>query len=129
MKFLKEEEDLLLDREGREKLINNLKKVRFGDLKIHPHYWKFKNPKYGPRHNISLEEAKEVYNKFDKIIAITKRKSISRYKYCFVYKISKRTNYKLLFFLDEKPPQLFNAMKGGKNIEKRLKKKFFGFSG
>ena len=120
-----EEEDILLDNNTRNKIINILKNTSFENINIHGHYFN----KFGkPRHNISLEKVKEIYYQFDKIIAVTKRKSLLGFKYCFTYRMSENTSYKLMFFLDEKPIQLFNALSFGKNAEKRLIKKFFGFN-
>jgi hypothetical protein len=100
---MKEEEDLLLDVKGKERIIKNLKKHKFESFKVHGHYWKFENPKLGPRHGVGLDQAKKIFNQFDKIIAISKRKLKKSFGYCVIYKVSNRTYYKLLFFLDEKP--------------------------
>ena len=48
------------------------------------------------------------------------------FKYCFVYKINKKTSFYLVFLLDEKPMKLLNAYSTGQNIERRLFKKYLG---
>ena len=118
-------EDALLSETEKMKVIDLLRQTRFGEFEIHPHY----NNAHGlPRHGVSLDKAKAVYEQFDKIVAISKRRSLHGFKYCVAYKTSNKLSYYLLFFLDETPMKLFNAYPTGKNIEKRLLKKYFGVS-
>ena len=118
-------EDTLLSETEKMKVIDLLRQTRFEEFEIHPHYY----DTHGlPRHGVLIDKAKVVYGQFDKIVAISKRRSLHGFKYCVVYKISNKISYYLLFFLDEKPMKLFNAYPTGKNIEKRLLKKYFGVS-
>jgi hypothetical protein len=115
------EEDIPLNLEERKKKVNWLKGIPFDHFKIHHYYFN----KFGkPRHGVSVEKAKQIYNQFDKIIDVFKRPAVNGFKYCFVYKTSKKSSYYLIFLLDEKPMKLLNAYFSGKNIEQRLLRKF-----
>ena len=102
-----------------------LKSAKFEEFEvIKEHY--FLNGK--PSHGVSLEKAKEIYYQFGKIIEISKKDSRRGYKYTLVYRFNKKTSYSLCFFLDEKPMKIFNAIHHGKNIDKRVMKRYFGFN-
>ncbi|MAG01941.1 hypothetical protein CMI42_01275 [Candidatus Pacearchaeota archaeon] len=118
---MKKEKDIKLTGKKREDAIAILKKTPFENLVVDEHYFK-KNG--SPRHGISLNDAKEIYNQTDKIILVSYRNSRAGRKYAFIYKISKKNSYYLLFFLDRKRPCLFNAYRSDINIEQRLLKKF-----
>lgn len=118
------EVDIELTDNQKKEAIKRLKGVSFDNIKIDKHY----NNKFGlPRHGVSLETSKQIYNEFNKIVTVTYRESSFGRKYCFFYKINKKKSYKLLFFLDKNPIILFNAMSIGKNVEQRLFRKF-GFN-
>ncbi len=114
-------EDVLLDKKERDKITDILRSTKFEDFEIHTHFY---NNHGLPRHGVDLNKVKEIYYQFDKIIAIQRRSGNNRFKYCVIYKFSKGTSYYLLFFLDEKPRKLFNAYHSGKNVEKRLIRKY-----
>lgn len=118
-------EDIPLEGQEKEEAINILKRTKFEDLKVHYHYYnKFKQP----RHGISLDKFKEIYSQFNKIISVSKRPSeFGGDKYCFIYKIQKKNAYYLIFLLDEKPMQIFDAYCYKGDIEKRLMKKYLGY--
>lgn len=114
-------QDDFLNYEERKKMVNWLKGIPFDKFEIHPHYFN----RFGkPRHGVTIEQVKKIYYQFEKIIDIFKRPARYGFKYCFVYKINKKSNYYLIFLLDEKPMKLFNAYYAGKNIENRLLSKF-----
>jgi hypothetical protein len=81
-----------------------------------------------PRHGISLEKAKEVYYQFGKIVEMTKINSPRGDKYTVTYRFNKNSSYSLCFFLDERPIKLFNVIYLGRNIDKRVMRRYFGFS-
>lgn len=115
------EEDISLDNNERKNKINWLRDIPFENFVVHNHYFN----KFGkPRHGVSLEQAKKIYLQFDKIIEVFKRPALHGFKYCFVYKLNKKSSYYLIFLLDEKPMKLFNAYFSGKNIDNRLLRKF-----
>lgn len=115
------EKDITLSKEEKEEKIRWLKSIPFDSFKVHQHYFN----KFGrPRHGITLAQAKKIYNQFSKIIEVFKRPAVNGFKYCFVYKLNKKSSYYLIFLLDEEPLKLFNAYSTGKNIENRLLKKF-----
>lgn len=115
------EEDIPFDYEERKKKVNWLKGIPFEHFNVHPYYFN----RFGkPKHGVSLEQAKNIYSQFDKIIEVFKRPARNGFKYCFVYKMNKKSSYYLIFLLDEKPMKLLNAYSAGKNIENRLLKKF-----
>ncbi|MFH1210992.1 MAG: hypothetical protein V1645_03675 [archaeon] len=116
--------DIFLDYTGLKRLVGVLKGVRFEDFEVHPHYFKDGNP----RHGISLGKTKEVYCQFDKIIAVFMRPGLVSPKYSFIYRISKKESYILVFFLDEKPRKFFNIIPKGAYIDSRLFRKNYGFS-
>lgn len=118
-------EDIALDSREKKEAIAILKRTKFEDFKIHYHYYN----KFGhPRHGISLDKFKEIYPQFDKIISVSKRPStFGGDKYCFIYRIQKKNAYYLIFLLDEKPMQIFDAYFYKGDIEKRLMKKYLGY--
>jgi hypothetical protein len=74
-----------------------------------------------------LEQSKKIFEQFDKIISVSKRRKPLGFTYTFVYKLGKKQSYYLVFLLDEDPPKIFDAFFYGKPVEKRLYRKFFGF--
>ncbi len=67
------EEDILVNPQEKEILINKLKSKKFEDFEIHSHFY---NRDQRPRHGISLEQAKKIFEKFENIISVSKRKKI-----------------------------------------------------
>lgn len=119
---MKKEKDFEITGKKRDEIISLLKKTSFELLDIDKHY--FKKDGVTSRHGISLSQAKEIYNKYDKIILTSYRNSLAGRKYAVIYKINEKESYYLLFFLDRDPPCLFNAYKSETDIELRLLKKF-----
>ncbi len=117
------EKDVILNYQERKRLISLLKGIPFEHFKISD-YLKGKNGKR--RHGMTDNKLKEIYSQFNKIIDVTKRPSRNGDKYCFLYKINKKQSYYLIFILDKKPKELFNAYYYPGNIEKRIFKKYFG---
>ena len=114
---------ILLNEVEREKVLGMLKNTKFEEFEvIKEHY--YYNEK--PRHGISLEKAKEIYSQFNKISEINVKNSPRGNKYTVVYKINKRVNYSLCFFLDENPKKIFNAIYSGRNLDKRVMSRYFG---
>ncbi|MFH1332388.1 MAG: hypothetical protein ABIH63_03850 [archaeon] len=116
--------DIFLDYKEIKVLIGVLKGLKFEDFGVHPHYFRDGNP----RHGISLDKAKKIYYQFDKIIAVFMRPGLISPKYSFVYMISKKESYILVFFLDERPRKFFNIIPKGAYIDFRLFKKNYRFS-
>lgn len=115
------ESDILVNPQEKEILINKLKAKKFEDFEIHPHFYN----KFGkPRHGISLEQAKSIFEKFENIISVSKRRKENGFAYSFIYKTSKKASYYLVFFLDEIPNKILDVYCCGKSIEKRLFKKY-----
>lgn len=119
---MEKEVDKELKGEEKNKALEILKKIPFNELIIGGHY--YKKGTYIPRHGISIEKAREIYNQSEKIILISYRNSKAGKKYAVIYKINEKESYYLLFFLDKNPPHLFNAYMSERDIEKRLLKKF-----
>jgi len=117
-------DDIFLSYKEVKRLVGVLKGIRFEDFEVHPHYFKDRNP----RHGISLGKVKEVYYQFDKIIAVFMRPGLINPKYSFVYMISKKESYILVFFLDERPRKFFNIIPKGAYIDSRLFRKNYRFS-
>ena len=115
------EQDILVNPQEKELLINKLKSVKFEEFEVHSHFY---NKQGRPRHGIGLGQAKKIFEKFDKIISVSKRRKPDWFTYSFIYKINSRTSYYLIFILDEKPIKIFDVYCCGKNIEKRLYKKY-----
>lgn len=117
-----ENNDVVLEYEERKKLISLLRGLPFENI-VYSNYFKDKAQK---KHGISDEKLKEIYPQFDKIIDVTKRLANDGDKYCFVYKINKHAYY-LIFRLDRKPKELFDAYFYPGSIEKRIIRKYFGY--
>lgn len=115
------QEDIALDSREQRERIALLKSTPFEKFGIHSHYF---NTLGQPRHGISIEKAKEIYSQFSKIVSVSKRPALNGFKYAFIYKLNNRSSYCLIFLLDEKPMKLLNAYYYGKNVEKRLFKKY-----
>lgn len=116
---------ILLNEVERKEVIEKLRKTKFEEFKIiEKHYFR----DHKPRHGVSLEKAKEIYYQFSKIIEISRKNSPRGYKYTIIYQFNKKSSYSLCFFLDEDPMKLFNAIHHGKNLDKRVMKRYFGFS-
>lgn len=113
------EHNILLDHKERKSLIRMLKGIKFEDIEIDPHFYN----KWGkPRHGLYLHTVENIYNQFNKIIDVFKRKDFFGFKYTFIYKLNKKKSYKLVFRLDCKPKLLLTAFYFGGNVEKRLMK-------
>lgn len=118
------QEDYFLTFEERKEVIKKLKSLNFDSLKINNHYYN----KFGlPRHGIELTKAKEIFIQFDKISQIFTRNGIGGKRYSIIYRLNNKKGYYLIFLLDEVPIQLFDAYLYNGDVEKRLRKKYFGF--
>ena len=116
-------EDIPLSYEERKEKISLLRGTKFESLIIDSH----NQNKFGkPRHGLTPDKIKEIYNQFDKIKDVFKRPFNSGFRYCFLYRLNKNQSYYLIIMLDERPMVLFNAYPVGKNIDKRLFKKYLG---
>jgi hypothetical protein len=120
------DEDIRISPEEKEILINKLKSRKFEEFKVHRHYYDDRD-KSKPRHGITLDHSKNIFEQFDKILEVYKRRKLIGFTYTFIYKLGKKQSYYLIFLLDKDPYELFDAYFFGKTIEKRLFKKFFGF--
>jgi hypothetical protein len=117
-------EDIHLDPAEEKRLISMLRGIPFENFKISDYLQQEKNGKW--KHNMDYEKLKSIYSQFSKIVAVTKRPSKGGDKYCFIYKMSKKLSYYLIFKLDNKPKELFNAYGFNGNIEKRFMRKYWG---
>jgi hypothetical protein len=117
-------EDYILNYKEKEGIIKKLKTINFDNLKINNHFYN----KFGqPRHGVNLEKVREIFKQFDKVYQIFTRRGIGGKRYSVVYKLNKNKGFYLIFLLDEKPVQLFDAYYHSGDVEKRLIKKHFGF--
>ena len=117
---------ILLNEVETEKILSILKRTKFEEFKVHKHF--YKNGK--PRHGVSLGKAKEIYSQFNKIkeMSISNHSGEKGYKYTITYQMNKKSSYSLCLFLDSEPKEIFNAIHYGQNIDKRVMKRYFGFS-
>jgi len=111
--------DIPLSKEEEKEKIEFLKKRKFSDFQIHRYYHRDSYIK----HAIELETVKEVYPKFDKIIAVFKRPAKKGYKYSFRYWLEETKSLVLCFYLDEYPPKFFNAYFDYTRQDRKLKNK------
>lgn len=114
-----DEIDIPLTEEEKKDKIELLKRTPFKNFKIHAYY----NRNSYLKHGVELKEIEEIYPKFDKIIGVFKRPAKKGYKYSFIYKLEETKYLYLCFFLDESPPQFFNAYYDYTNLQPRLKRK------
>ena len=113
--------DIPLSVQEQKRIVGILKGIKFEDLEIHPHYFN----KYGqPRHGISLDKAKEIYNQFNKINGIIKRKKGQYLTHAIIYDLSKKGRYFLIFALEPKPKLLLSAYRHSRNSERRLLRRY-----
>jgi uncharacterized DUF497 family protein len=117
-------QDYYLTNSEKLELIKTLKKLKFDNFKISRHFFNKFNL---PRHGVSLEEAKNIFYKFEEISDIFTRDRFGGRRYSIIYKMNSKKNYYLILLLDENPIQLFDAYVYRGDIKKRLFKKFFGY--
>ena len=116
---MKEEIDIPFDDEEKKEKIDFLKSKKFENFEIHKDY----NENNYFKHGIEIEEVKEIYYQFGKIISVFKRPANKGYKYSFRYQIEETKTLVLCFYLDEVPPKFFNAYYDYTRQKKKLKKK------
>ncbi len=114
-----EEIDIPLTNEEKNDKIDFLKKNTFDNFTIHPYY----NRNSYIKHAVDLDEIKNIYPQFDKIVDVFKRPAIKGYKYSFIYKLEETKSLVLCFYMDEHPPKFFNAYFDYTRQEKKLKKR------
>jgi len=116
--------DIELTGEKRKAAIARLKSTPFERLELGKHLYK----KDGSlKRGFTLSKIREIYLQFKKIICVSVRPSKAGRKYAFNYMMNKRDSYRLVFFLDKKPPCIFNCFHTGRRIEERLYNKY-GFN-
>ena len=117
------EEDYFLTFLERKEIIAKLRALNFDSFKVNAHFYN----KFGlPRPGVTLQKAKEIFLQFDKIYQIFTRKGIGGKRYSVIYRFNKNKGYYLIFLLDESL-ELFDAYFFSGDVEKRLRKKYFGF--
>lgn len=120
-------ENIPLTKEDVEKIKKILKEKKFEDFKIHKHYFRDKfvgTMGREPRHGISLEELKTIFEKKDQIKRGFKRKGKPNYLYTLCYDESKNVFVKIGYILDETPPKIFQAIRIYRNLERSVKRKY-----
>jgi hypothetical protein len=110
------------DSKERKMLIGLLRGIPFEHLSFSDYFEKTSSKKHG----VTKEDIKKIYSQFEKIREVTVRSSRDGDKYCFLYKINKNLSWYLIFRLDKKPKELFNAYSYPGDIERRIGKKYFG---
>ena len=119
--MVNKEFDIRLNEEQEKERIKFLMARNFDDFKIHWYYYKS-----FLKHGVTLDEVREIYPKFDKIVGVYKREGNKGYLYSFIYDLGDFLSLYLIFILDENPPQFFNAYydhtKSHKAIKNRIKK-------
>jgi len=116
-------EDYLLNWKEKKEVISQLKSLNFDSLRINTHFYN----KWGhPRHGVTIEKARDVFLKFDKIEQIFTRQGFGGKRYSVVYRLNKRKGYYLIFLLDNKPKELFDAFFFSGDVQKRLVRKNLG---
>ena len=117
-----DEIDIPLSEEEKKEKIEFLKKKKLSDFQIHPYF----NRDSYIKHGVEIDNIKEIYPQFDKIIAIFKRPAKKGYKYSFVYQLEEVKSLVICFYLDENPPKLFNAYfdytRQGNKLKKKVEK-------
>src|SRR3989344_6622727 len=109
-----EGENIPLTEDDVKKIRGALEKNKFEDFKIHPHYFR---DKFGgsigeePRHGISLEELKKIFDRKNQIKRGFKRKGKPSYIYTICYEESKNVFVKIGYIFDEKPLKIFQAIR------------------
>ena len=120
--MINDEIDIPLTKEEGKEKIEFLKKRKFNNFKIHPHY----NRDSYIKHAVELKTIKEIYPQFKKIFAVFKRPAKRGFKYSFRYKLEETKSLVLCFYLDEHPPKFFNAYfdytKQNKKLNKKIQK-------
>src|SRR3989344_6751109 len=100
----KEGENILLSEEDTKKIKKLLSERKFDDFKIHKYYFRDKfTGTLGkePRHGISLEELKQIFERKHQIKRGFKRKGKPNYLYTICYEESKNVFVKIVYIFDE----------------------------
>jgi len=120
-------ENILLTEEDIVRIKKILNEKKFEDFKIHKHYFR---SKFGdsimniPRHEIGLEELKDIYDRKYQIKRGFKRKTNIGYLYTLCYDESKNVFVKVGYILDEEPQKIFSAMRIFRNLDGAVKRKY-----
>jgi len=122
-----EGENIPLSVEDLRKIKKILSEKIFEDFEIHKHYFRDKLTNIigkEPRHGISLDELKNIFERKHQIKKGFKRKGKPNYLYTLCYEESKNIFVKVGYILDEDPPKIFQAIRIYRNLEKAVKRKY-----
>ena len=120
------ENNILLTKKDLEKIRRILKNKKFKEFEIHPYYYRSKFTRTTgkqPRHGISIQELKKIYEKPESIVRGFKRKMMRGFGYTLIYKISTNMFMKICYLFDESL-RIFNAIPIKTNLEKSVPKRY-----
>ena len=78
----------------------------------------------GPSKEKFVNDVSLDYRLREKIIDVVERKTGSRNSHTFIYKLTNKQTYKLVFILNKKPKIMITAFYVGGNVEKILMKSY-----
>ncbi len=122
-----EGENIPLTTDDVKKIKKILSEKKIEDFQIHKHYFRDKFVRtFGkePRHGISLEELKQIFERKHQIKRGFKRKGKPNYLYTICYEESTNVFVKVGYILDETPPKIFQAIRIYRNLERAVKRNY-----
>ena len=122
-----EGENIPLSEEDIKKIKKILSENKFENFKIHGYYFRDKFIGISsdePRHGITLEELKAIFERKDQIKRGFKRKTVKGYLYTLCYEESKNVFVKIGYIFDEHPIKIFTAMRIFRNLERAVKRRY-----
>ncbi len=122
-----EGENIPLSEEDLKRIKKILSENKFEDFKIHNYYFRDKFigiSSKEPRHGISLDELKKIFERKDQIKRGFKRKTGKGYLYTLCYEESKNVFVKIGYIFDEDPLKIFTAMRIFRNLEGAVKRRY-----
>lgn len=117
------QEDYLLTEQEKKETISKLKSLSLRNLKLNGHYLKSGIGK----HNVTLEKIEDNFKKFNQIKYIYTREGIGGKRYTIVYRLSNKLSLYLILLLNNKPVEIFDAYFFPGNIDKRIRRKYYGY--
>ena len=121
------DENIPLSDEDVDKIKKILSEKKFEDFQIHKHYFRDKftgTTGKEPRHGISLEELKQIFERKHQIKRGFKRKGKPNYLYTICYEESKNVFVKIGYIFDETPPKIFQSIRIYRNLEGAVRRRY-----
>ncbi|MDP3027681.1 MAG: hypothetical protein Q8N63_08300 [Nanoarchaeota archaeon] len=122
-----EGDNIPLSEEDLKRIRKILSENKFEDFKIQDYYFRDKFTGISskePRHGISLDELKKIFESKDNIKRGFKRKTERGYLYTLCYEESKNVFVKVGYIFDEEPLKIFTAMRIFRNLERAIKRRY-----